>query len=163
MLRDDHTRAVKFVGHAKRRIGLGQLARGHLEMDAAGFVGSGYAHVDEDRVGTAMGFMIIMEEDLADNHIDYIDVLGATQHTTLLIAINGAFTTIDDTYTEAGLCTTMLDAGGELINITGSTEHENNGTFLSTGGDDNTVILAPLPGESVDIVDEAAVATAVMI
>jgi len=133
-------------------------------MDAAGFSASGYAFADNAHVGTAMGLRIQRSAALADNHIDYLDELGTTTHyTTLLIAAAGAFTAVDWTYTEAGACGVFEAGGGELINITGSVNNGNNGTFLSTSAGANTLVLTPLPGESTDIVDEAAVATSVFI
>jgi hypothetical protein len=164
MLRSDNVRAVEFLRHAKRSLGLGQLPRGFLDMDAAGFSASGYAFADNAHVGTAMGFRIQRSAALADNHIDYLDELGTTTYdTTHLIAAAGAFTAVDQTYTEAGACGVFEAAGGELINITGSTVNGNNGTFLSTSATANTLVLSALPGESTDIVDEAAVATSVFI
>ena len=163
MLRSDHVRAVNFLRHAKRQLGLGQLPRGYLDMDAAGFAGSGYAFVDNAKVGTAMGFLITRSAALADNHIDFIDWDANTHHTTLLIAAAGAFTAADWTYTEAGVCGVFEATGGELINITGSTVNGNNGTFLSDSATADTLVLLTLPGESADIVDEAAVATSVFI
>ena len=163
MLRSDNVRAVNFLKHAKRAMGLGQLPRGFLNMDAAGFAASGYAHPDNAHVGTAMGFLIQRSAALANNHIDYLDELeGTTYHTTLLIAAAGAFTVVDWTYTEAGVCG-VFAVGGELINITESTVKGNNGTFLSTFANANTVILTALPGESTAIQEEAAVATSVFI
>jgi hypothetical protein len=161
MLRSDHTRAVKFLSHAKRQIGLGQMSRGYLDMDAAGFAASGYAFADNAKVGTAMGMMITRSTALADNHIDYIDRAGTTLHTTTLIAAAGAFDAATYRYTE-----TTHGAGftaGDLINITGSTEAENNGTFLAGVTDANYVELTALAGESVAVVDEGAVATSIFI
>ena len=163
MLRSDNVRAVNFLRHSKRSLGLGQLPRGYLDMDAAGFAASGYAFADNAIVGTAMGHRITRSEALADDHIDLIDEAGTTHDTTLLLAAAGAFTAVDWTYTEAGVCGVFAAGGGELINITGSTANGNNGTFLSTSANADTVVLTPLPGESSDIVDEAAVATSVFI
>jgi len=164
MLRSDHVRAVNFLRHAKRSLGLGQLPRGYLDMDAAGFAASGYAFPDDAHVGTAMGLRIQRSDALDNNHIDYLDELGTTTiDTTLLIAAAGAFTAVNWTYTENGECGVFAVGGGELINITGSVNNGNNGTFLSSSAGANTVVLTPLPGESTDIVDEAAVATSVFI
>ena len=164
MLRTDHVRAVNYVKHKKRTLGVGCLPRGFLDMDAAGFSASGYAFADNDHVGTAMGLRIQRSAALADDHIDYLDELGTTTYaSTILQAAAGAFTAVDWTYTEAGACGVFAAGGGELINITGSTANGNNGTFLSTSATANTVVLTPLPGESTDIVDEAAVATSIFI
>jgi len=160
MLRSDHVRAIEFVIHKKRM--LKEIKRGKLDMDAAGFVGSGYDFVDNAFLGTVLGLKLQRSDALADNHIDYVDELESTTYaTTNLIAAAGAFTGATYRYTE-----NTHGAGwtaGDLINITGSTLGSNNGTFLAGVTDVNYVELTALPGESVAVVDEAAVATSIFI
>ncbi len=165
MLRADMNRVVDFIKHTKRAMGVGCLPRaGVIAMDSAGLVGSGYAFGDGDIVSSFMGFVVGRVAALADNHIDFIEQTGGTTvHSTLLIAAAGAFTAVDQTYTEAGACGVFAAGGGELIHIDGSTVNGNNGTFLSTSATANTLVLSALPGESSAIVDEAAVATSVFI
>ena len=164
MLRSDHVRAIEFMIHAKRT--LGELKRGKMDMDAAGFAASGYAFADNAFLGTVFGIKLQRSDALADNHIDYVDELETTTYdTTLLIcgAAAGAFTAVDATYTEAGACGVFDSGGGEIINITGATAGANNGTFLSTSGTANTLVLAALPGESVAPVDDAGLTGVVFI
>ena len=164
MLRTDMNRVVDFIKHKKRTGGIGCMPRGFIDMDSAGFTASGYAFADNAHVGTALGFRVQRSAALANNHIDWLDELGTTTYaTTLLIAAAGAFTAVDQTYTEAGACGVFSAGGGELIRIDGSTVNGNNGTFLSTSATANTLVLAAIPGESTPIVDEAAVATSVFI
>ena len=160
MLRSDHVRAIEFVKNSKRN--LHEIKRGKLDMDAAGIAASGYA--DNAFLGTVLGLKLQRSAALADNHIDYVDELETTTYdTTLLIAAAGAFTAVDQTYTEAGACGVFAAGGAEIINITGSTLGSNNGTFLSTSATVNTLVVSALPGESVAVVDEAAVATSIFI
>ena len=162
MLRSDHVRAIEFVKNSKRN--LHEIKRGKLDMDAAGFAGSGYAFADNAFLGTVLGLKLQRSAALANNHIDYVDELETTTYdTTLLIAAAGAFTAVDQTYTEAGACGVFAAGGAEIINITGSTLGSNNGTFLSTSATANTLVVSALPGESVAVVDEAAVATSIFI
>ena len=162
MQRADHVRAIEFVLNAKRN--LKEIKRGKLDMDAANFAAAGYAFADNAFLGTVLGLKLQRSAALADNHIDYVDELETTTYdTTLLIAANGAFTAVDQTYTEAGACGVFAAGGAEIINITGSTLGSNNGTFLSTSATVNTLVVSALPGESVAVVDEAAVATSIFI
>ncbi|MCJ7443273.1 MAG: hypothetical protein MUO26_01860 [Methanotrichaceae archaeon] len=168
MLRTDMNRIADYIKHTRRVLQLtpaiNELPRGFMDMDSAGFVGSGYAFADNALVGTVMGFRVYRSAALADNHIDYLDPLGTTTyHSTILIAAAGAFTAVDQTYTEAGACGVFSAGGGELIHIDGSTVNGNNGTFLSTSATANTLVLAAIPGDSTAIVNEAAVATSVFI
>ena len=168
MLRADMNRVVDYIKH-KRRVAqltpaFNCMPRGFIDMDSAGFVGLGYSFPDNAIVGTALGFRVQRSAALAANHIDWLDELGTTTYaTTLLIAAAGAFTAIDQTYTEAGACGVFATGGGELIHIDGSTVNGNNGTFLSTSATANALVLAAIPGDSTAIVDEAAVATSVFI
>jgi hypothetical protein len=156
MLRSDHVRAIEYVIHAKRN--LKEIKRGKLDMDSANMV----TYYDDNQfLGTVLGLKLQRSAALANNHIDFVDELETTTYdTTIHIATNGAFTAIDWTYTDATECGAFA-TGGEFVNITESSS--NNGTFLSTFADANTVVLLPLPGESIDIVDEAAVTGAVFI
>ncbi len=165
MLRTDMNRVDNFIKHSKRAMGVGCLPRGGaLLMDSAGFVGLGYSFADGAIVGSVNGFPVVRLASLAANHIDFIEPTGGTTvHSTLLIAAAGAFTAVDQTYTEAGACGVCAAGGGELLHIDGSTVGGNSGTFLSTSATANTLVLAALPGESTAIVDEAAVATSVFI
>ena len=160
MLRTDHVRAIEFAILQKRK--LGELKRGFLDMDAAGFAASGYAFADDAFLGTVLGLKLQRSDALADNHIDYYDELeGTTYATTLLITTAGTMTAATQTYTEVGACGVF--SGDELINTTGFANKGNNGTFLATSQTANTLVLSALPGESDDIVDEGANTGAVII
>lgn len=168
MLRTDMNRIANFLKHSRRISQLipavNCMPRGFVDMDSAGFTGSGYAFADNDFVGTVMGCRVYRSAALANNHIDLLDPSGTlTFHSTLLIAAAGAFTSVDQTYTEAGAYGVFDPLGGELINISGSLVNGNNGTFRSTAATANTLVLAAIPGDSTAIVDEAAVATSVFI
>ena len=160
MLRSDHVRAIEFVIHKKRM--LKEIKRGKLDMDAAGFVGSGYDFVDNAFLGTVLGLKLQRSAALANNHIDYVDELESTTYdTTLLITTAGTMTAATQTYTEVGAC--VVFSGDEIIHTTGFANKGNNGTFLATSQTANTLVLAALPGESDTIVDEGANTGAVII
>jgi len=168
MLRSDMNRVAAFLKHTRRVAQLlpavNCMPRGFIDMDSAGFAGSGYAFPDNALVGTVMGCRVYRSAALANNHIDLLDPSGTiTYHSTILQAAAGAFTAVDQTYTEAGACGVFAAGGGELINISDSTVNGNNGTFLSTSATANTLVLAAIPGDSTAIVNEAAVATSVFI
>ena len=160
MLRSDHVRAIEYVKHSKRT--LGEIKRGKLDMDAAGFAASDY--VDNQFLGTVLGLKLQRSAALADNHIDYVDELETTTYdTTLLIggAGAGAFTAADQKYTEAGACGVFSAGGGEIINVTEA--DGNNGTYITSAAGVNDVTFAALPGESDAITDEAALTGVVFI
>ena len=160
MQRADHVRAIEFVVHAKRN--LKEIKRGKIDMDAANFSAAGYAFADNAFLGTVLGLKLQRSEALADDHLDYVDELESTTYaTTLVNAAVGAFTAVDQTYTEAGACAAATALN--IVKITGSTLGSNNGSFLCTSKTANTIVVSALPGESVDVVDEAAVATSVII
>jgi len=160
MLRSDHVRAIEFVKNSKRN--LHEIKRGKLDMDAAGFVGSGYDFVDNAFLGTVLGLKLQRSAALANNHIDYVDELESTTYdTTLLITTAGTMTAATQTYTEVGAC--VVFSGDEIIHTTGFANKGNNGTFLATSQTANTLVLAALPGESDTIVDEGANTGAVII
>jgi hypothetical protein len=58
---------------------------------------------------------------------------------THLVSDTGAFTSADQTYTDAGKCGVFKAAGGETIVITGSAS--NNGTFTTVSATANTVVV----------------------
>ena len=160
MQRADHVRAIEYVKHSKRT--LGEIKRGKLDMDAAGFAASGY--VDNQFLGTVLGLKLQRSAALADNHIDYVDELETTTYdTTLLIggAGAGAFTAADQKYAEAGACGVFSAGGGEIINVTEA--DGNNGTYITSAAGVNDVTFAALPGESDAITDEAALTGVVFI
>ena len=158
MLRSDHVRAIEYVKHSKRT--LGEIKRGKLDMDAAGFA----AFADNQFLGTVLGLKLQRSTALADNHIDYVDELETTTYdTTLLIGGAGAgeFTAADQKYTEAGACGVFSAGGGEIINVTEA--DGNNGTYITSAAGANDVTFAALPGESDAITDEAALTGVVFI
>ena len=160
MQRADHVRAIEFVVHAKRN--LKEIKRGKLDMDAANFAAAGYAFADNAFLGTVLGLKLQRSAALADNHIDFVDELETTTYdTTVWIAAAGAFTATDQTFTETGAGTPAT--ADHIVKITGSTLGSNNGSFLIASKTADTIVVSALPGESVDILDEAAVATSVFI
>ena len=162
MLRSDHVRAIEYVKHSKRT--LGEIKRGKLDMDAAGFAASGYAFADNQFLGTVLGLKLQRSAALTDNHIDYVDELETnTYDTTLLIGGAGAgeFTATDQKYTEAGACGVFSAGGGEIINVTEA--DGNNGTYITSAAGADDVTFAALPGESDAITDEAALTGVVFI
>ena len=162
MLRSDHVRAIEYVVHKKRN--LKEIKRGKLDMDAAGFVASGYDFADDAFLGTVLGLKLQRSAALANNHIDFVDELETTTYdTTLLITTAGTMTATTKLYAEVGACTVFADAGGELVKASGFANKGNNGTFLTGVGNDDQVILNALPGESTAIVDEGANTGAVFI
>ena len=160
MLRSDHVRAIEYVVHKKRN--LKEIKRGKLDMDAAGFAASGYAFADNAFLGTVLGLKLQRSAALANNHIDFVDELETTTYaTTITNAAAGAWTAIDQTYTEAGA--TGNAVANDIVKIDGSTLGSNNGSFLTSSKTANTIVVSALPGESVDVIDEAAVALATII
>lgn len=73
-----------------------------------------------------------------------VNTTGAQSGTTNvdvphLVSDTGAFTAVDQTYTDAGKCGVFKAGGGETIVITGS--GSNNGTFTTVSATANTVVF----------------------